>query len=282
MFFAVLRWLSRILELNYIVNYFLFDRLDMCTLVILRRPGNAWPLLLAGNRDEMRERPSASPGRHWEDRPGVVAGLDKLGGGSWMGLNDQGVAAVVMNREGTLGPDPNKRSRGELVLRALDYGHASDAAREMAVLPADDYRPFNLFVGDAQDAFWLRNLGAPRSGKIEVFDVDSGLHLLSARELDDDVDPRIRIYLPRFNRAATPDPAHGNWTAWAALLGSRFYPRGLDPRAAMNIDLPSGFGTVSSSLIALPLASNPQPGAKSLWLYAQGAPDKTPFTRVPL
>ena len=69
----------------------------MCTLVILRRPGHAWPVLIGANRDEMIDRESKPPGRHWPDRPEVVAGLDVLAGGSWLGVNDWGVAAAVLN-----------------------------------------------------------------------------------------------------------------------------------------------------------------------------------------
>jgi uncharacterized protein with NRDE domain len=36
----------------------------MCTLVILRRPGHRWPVLIGANRDEMIDRPSKPPGRH--------------------------------------------------------------------------------------------------------------------------------------------------------------------------------------------------------------------------
>ena len=45
----------------------------MCTLVILRRPRHRWPVLIGANRDEMIDRPSKPPGRHWSDRPEVVA-----------------------------------------------------------------------------------------------------------------------------------------------------------------------------------------------------------------
>ncbi len=254
----------------------------MCTLVILLRPGNDWPVLLAGNRDEMRDRPSGSPARHWQDRPAVVAGLDRLGGGSWMGLNDHGVVAVVMNREGSLGPDPTKRSRGELVLKALEFAEAGEAAQALALLHAASYRPFNLFLGDSRRSFWLRSRGWPRTGRVEVFDVGAGLHLLSARELDDLSHPRTGVYLPRFRGAATPDPDTNNWSDWVALLGSRFYPPELGPRAAMNLDHTSGFGTVSSSLIALPASGDPRPGRKPQWWYAEGAPDEALFTNVPL
>ena len=85
-------------------------------MVILRRPGHRWPVLIGANRDEMIDRPWQPPGRHWPDRPDVVAGLDSLAGGSWLGINDWGVAAAVLNRHGSLGPASERRSRGELVL----------------------------------------------------------------------------------------------------------------------------------------------------------------------
>ena len=100
----------------------------MCTLVVLRRPGDDWPLILGANRDEMIARPWRPPGRHWPDRPEVVAGLDELAQGSWLGINDHGVVAGILNRFGTLGPAPGQRSRGELVLEALDHAVARGAS----------------------------------------------------------------------------------------------------------------------------------------------------------
>src|SRR5205085_12253931 len=100
----------------------------MCTLVILRRPEHAWPVIIGANRDEMIDRPARPPARHWPDRAEVVGGLDELAGGSWLGLNDWGVAAAVLNRHGSLGPAAGRRSRGELLLEALDHADAVSAA----------------------------------------------------------------------------------------------------------------------------------------------------------
>ena len=91
----------------------------MCTVVLLIRPGHAWPLLLAANRDERLDRAWDPPAAHWPDQPDVVAGRDRSGGGTWMGVNQAGVVAAVLNRQGSLGPAPGKRSRGELPLLAL-------------------------------------------------------------------------------------------------------------------------------------------------------------------
>jgi uncharacterized protein with NRDE domain len=129
----------------------------MCSVVILFRPGHRWPALIGTNRDEMLDRPWDPPARHWPDRPGVIAGRDRLAGGSWLGLNDEGVVAGILNRVNTLGPQPGRRSRGELVLEALDHADAADAAWALADLDPRAYRPFNMVIADNRSAFWLRH-----------------------------------------------------------------------------------------------------------------------------
>src|SRR5579864_3854826 len=152
----------------------------MCTLVILRRPGHEWPLLLAANRDEMIGRPWRAPDRHWSDRPEVVGGLDELAHGSWLGLNDHGVVAGILNRFGTLGPAPGQRSRGELVLEALDHADARDAATALTALDPRAYRPFNLIIADNHDAFWLCHADPRGKAPIGVHEIAPGLAMIAA------------------------------------------------------------------------------------------------------
>ncbi len=254
----------------------------MCTVVLLRRPGSPWPLLLAANRDELRSRPWRPPGRHWPDRPEVVAGLDQQAGGSWLGINDHGVVATVLNRVGTLGPETGKRSRGELVLDALDHEDAATAAAALADLEPAAYRPFNLIIADRRDAFWLRHAGVlpsfafrardgslraidpihlpgaglperDRAGAIECHPIPAGLSMLTARELNDPGSPRIAHYLDRWRAAPPPDPGADDWAAWSLLLADRTGPDD-DPRNAMAIVTPGDYGTVCSSLVALSAA----------------------------
>ncbi|HEY0181937.1 MAG TPA: NRDE family protein, partial [Rhodopila sp.] len=101
----------------------------MCTVVVLVRPDL---ILLAANRDERLERPCDPPAAWWDDRPGVIGGRDRLGGGTWMAMNRHGVVATVLNRPGTLGPAIGKRSRGELPLMALEHATAAAAAHSLA------------------------------------------------------------------------------------------------------------------------------------------------------
>ncbi len=228
-------------------------------------------MLLAANRDEMATRPSRPPARHWDDRPDVVAGLDLEAGGSWLGINDYGVAAVVLNRAGSLRQLHGKRSRGELVLEALDHAEADAAANALAELQPAAYQPFNLVVADPRGAFWIRHGGAE---DITVHAIDPGLHMLSATDLDDPAHPRVATYLPRFAAAAVPQPQHNDWHDWSALLTSRDAPEALGPDAAMLLERPDGFRTRSSALIALPAF----PGFENrpIWLHADhGADDET-------
>lgn len=253
----------------------------MCTTVILRRPGHPWPLLLAANRDEMNTRPWLPPGRHWPDRDEVRAGQDTLGGGTWLGLNDDGVAAAVLNRINTLGPAPGLRSRGELPLEALDHAEAAVAADALSHIDPAAYRPFNMVIADAQAAFWLR-AAAGRNGasaRVEVLPLPIGLSMVTAHDCNDEASPRIRRFLPRFRAAAVPDPDHDDWREWITLLSDRIAEPGAGPGSAMNVVTESGFGTVCSSLLALPAPHDAQ-RRRPRWLFANGRPDETPFYPV--
>lgn len=267
----------------------------MCTGVILRRPGHKWPLLFAGNRDEMRDRPSKPPALHWDDRPSVMGGLDVTAGGTWLAVNEHGLLSSVLNRIGSLGPQDGKRSRGELVLEAMEHSDAETAAEALSNLNPAAYRSFNLVIADNRDAFWLRNKGKEDTGEVECFPIPEGLSMISAYDLNDPDSARIRCHLADFQAAEAPDPESeqrddGNfmpsgWEAWHRLLRRDANASGGDPYAAMSVQLDNGFETVSSSLIALPSAEyrNEQPdNARIRWLYANGSPRTASYRRLSL
>src|SRR5579859_5935712 len=152
----------------------------MCTVVLLIRPGHTWPVLLAANRDEMLERAWDPPAAYWPDQPGVTAGRDRSGGGTWMGINRHGVAAAVLNRPGSLGPAAGKRSRGELPLLALAHASAADAAEAIAATDAAAWRSYNLVLADHRGAIFVRGLGR---GRPESRPLLPGLHMVTAHEI---------------------------------------------------------------------------------------------------
>jgi uncharacterized protein with NRDE domain len=224
----------------------------MCTLILLRRPGHDWPVIIAANRDEMIDRPARPPARHWPDRPEVVAGLDELAGGSWLGLNDHGVVAGILNRFGTLGPAPGQRSRGELVLEALDHADALAAALALGEINPRAYRSFNMIIADNRDAFWLRHADMSGTLPVEVRPIAAGLSMIAAGDIDETETPRLVRYRPRFAAAAAPDPGSADWAAWEALLADDQSAAADGPMSALRFVTEGGFATVSSALIALP------------------------------
>lgn len=244
----------------------------MCTVVILRRPAADWPLILGANRDERISRPWKAPGRHWPDRPDVVAGRDELAGGTWLGLNDSGVVASVMNREGSLGPDPHKRSRGELALEALDHADADAAVEALCHLDGAAYRPFNLVVADNRDAYWLKSTG---EGRVVVMPIDTGVSMLTAQDLNDTGNARIAAFLPQFEEAEPPTPEDGRWESWETLMAAE---RPGD-RTSMSIAANDGYGTVCGSLIAVP---RNMPPLCPIWLFCGGRPGSVPYDQVNL
>ncbi len=256
----------------------------MCTAVILRRPDSRWPLMLAGNRDEMRDRPWRAPGRHWADRPQVLGGLDELSGGSWLAVNDWGVLAAVLNRPGSLGPAPDRRSRGELVLEALEHAEARRAAQALGDINPEAYRGFNLVVADAREAFWVRHADEAGLAPARVQAIPEGLSMLTACDLNDiAADPRMRRYLPAFRAARAPDPDRDDWSDWQLILASRAHDPEAGPRGAMTIETEGGFATVCATLVALP--SRPEslddPPRAPVFLFADGPPDRAAFREVP-
>lgn len=253
-------------------------------MVTLRRPDHDWPLIVAANRDEMIDRPWSPPARHWPDRDNVTAGQDTLAGGTWLGINDDGLLAAVLNRSGSLGPDPAFRSRGELPLEALDHAEAEAVAEALFDLDPHAYRPFNLFVGDAREAFWISSVNEYGEPGMRLGDIPVGLSLLTDHDLNDASSPRVSRYLPEFRAAAEPvlseDATQDDWSTWIELLSAREFEGEAGPKGAMNIERSDGFATVCSSLMAIPsMALFPQ---KPRWIFAAGSPDKVPFEPVQL
>ena len=84
----------------------------MCSIILGVEPGRFW---LAANRDELLARPARGP--FWWHQ-GFLAGRDEQAGGTWLGLNQRGLAVGVTNRFGAQ-RHPERGSRGALVVDAL-------------------------------------------------------------------------------------------------------------------------------------------------------------------
>ncbi|HYZ31842.1 MAG TPA: NRDE family protein [Crenalkalicoccus sp.] len=243
----------------------------MCTVIVLRRPGDTWPTLLAANRDERLDRAWDPPAAWWPDRPGVVGGRDRSAGGTWMAASPHGLVAAVLNRPGSLGPAPGKRSRGELPLLALEQPDAAAAAAVLARLSSAEWRPFNMVVADRAAAFFLRGLG---EGPVQTTALPEGVSMVTAQDPNDLASPRTARHLPRFRATTPPDPDRDDWSGWEKLLADDHWEASI--AEALNVPPVGGFGTVCASLVAI--------GAEGAlrWRFAAGRPGAVTFREVAL
>ncbi|HYY53603.1 MAG TPA: NRDE family protein [Myxococcales bacterium] len=118
----------------------------MCTLVLLQRPSEL--LAVSGNRNELLSRPARGP----RVENGILAPRDELAKGSWLGLNRHGLFVCVTNRRGAM-IDPSRKSRGLLVLEALQARSARGLHDALLELRGDRHNGFHLVYADLQDAF---------------------------------------------------------------------------------------------------------------------------------
>ncbi len=86
----------------------------MCLILVAYRAHPDYELLVAANRDEFHDRPTA-PLAFWEDSPHVLAGRDLKEGGTWMGITRAGCFAALTNYRDPRSVQPNAPSRGHLV-----------------------------------------------------------------------------------------------------------------------------------------------------------------------
>ncbi|HXF65541.1 MAG TPA: NRDE family protein [Burkholderiales bacterium] len=150
----------------------------MCLILLAWRAHPAFPLVLAANRDEAYDRPSAAAA-FWPDAPQVYGGRDLDKGGTWLGVSTAGRIAVVTNfRDGRSSPRPDARSRGELTAGFLRGSEDPRDYLARIASRASEYNGFTLIVGDRERLWWYSNRGHG------IGEIAPGVHALSNHLLD--------------------------------------------------------------------------------------------------
>jgi len=147
----------------------------MCLILLAWKADGDYPLVLAANRDEFYDRPSAAAD-FWEEDPDLLAGRDLQEGGTWLGMTRTGRVAALTNYRDPASLKAGAPSRGRLV---VDYlrGRENPAAYLDGIAPAGGYNGFNLLVGNPDELFCFSNRGGRHR-------VEPGIHGLSNRLLD--------------------------------------------------------------------------------------------------
>jgi uncharacterized protein with NRDE domain len=128
----------------------------MCLLVFAFKAHPSYKLILAANRDEFYERPTA-PAEFWDDAPNLLAGKDLKAGGTWLGITTCGKIAAITNYRDPASIKENAPSRGKIVSNYLLGSQNPDEYLESLFNKADHHNGFNLILGDHNDLYWYSN-----------------------------------------------------------------------------------------------------------------------------
>lgn len=149
----------------------------MCLIAFAWKAHPRYRLVLAANRDERHDRPTA-PAAFWEDAPGLFAGRDLKDRGTWTGVTKNGRFAALTNYRDPAEFKAGAPTRGALVANFLREGKSPmDYAESLGAIQYM-YNGFNLLVSDEQSLWYVGNrAGAPQ-------EVQPGIHGVSNALLD--------------------------------------------------------------------------------------------------
>lgn len=221
----------------------------MCLLAFCWNHHPTHPLIVAANRDEFYDRPTA-PAHFWDDAPHVLAGRDQSAGGTWMGITRTGRWAALTNVRNPEGYTPTAPSRGHLVSEYLTASMRPRAYLEQIAAQGERYNGFNLLVGTPNRCLYYSN----HDGVIRT--VSPGTHGLSNHLLDT-AWPKVDRATRRLNRAVTAAPDE-------APEPERLFDLLDDRNPAPDDALPdTGVGLKAERMLSPPFIESPDYGTRS-------------------
>jgi len=206
----------------------------MCLALIALHAHPRYPLVIAANRDEFHAR-AADPAHWWTHE--MLAGRDRVAGGTWFGVTRGGRWALITNFREGVARDPNAPSRGGLVTQALSAADTAIAFAARASVDGQRFHGFNLLMGDGAAGCYSSNRAS--GGKVLARGI-VGLsnHLLDtpwpkvvrgktalARALSRDDDPlaaTFELLADRQQASAGALPVTGVSPQWERILSPIF------------------------------------------------------------
>lgn len=224
----------------------------MCLIVFAYKVHPEYPLILAGNRDEFHDRPSQSLFK-WDTDPAIVAGKDIKGGGTWLGVSENGRIAALTNYRDLQRIKENVPSRGEIIPEFLLSKDDLQPSLNQLEKKSGIYNCFNLIAGSADQLFYLSNHGHSLKA------VEPGVHVISNAALNTPW-PKAKWAFDRF-RSILANGSLESESIFKMLKSSDRYPIEMLPETGLSKEmevavssvfiLTDHYGTRSSSMITI-------------------------------
>lgn len=231
----------------------------MCILILLRGVSASHPIVVGANRDERRDRTSAPPGLWVGERHRILSPRDRVAGGTWLAIDDRGWFAGITNLVGEPAV-PGAPSRGHLPHLALDqFDLDAGVAAVRSAVEARPHSGFQLVVCDGRRTMVVVH----RAGRTDVRDWPEKVLVVTNEHGPGE------LVLPGLGDATAPSLDVDRRLDALAVLLRDSGDGGRHPTLKKGTD----YGTVSSSLIAVPAAV----ATGLVWRYAAGAPDTVPY-----
>ena len=231
----------------------------MCILILVRGLHRDHPIVVGSNRDERTDRKAAPPGLWVGDHHRMLSPRDRLAGGTWLAIDDRGWFAGLTNVAGVV-PVPAAPSRGLLPHLALDEPNLDAAVAMVRQRTTEQlHAGFQLVLCDGVRTVVVRH----RARDLQVIEWREPVLVVTNEHAPGELELRG---LPG---ALGPVPEVARrLDLLAPLLRD---PGDADHHAVCKRG--EGYGTVSSSLLAVPRGRQ----VPLYWRYAAGSPASTAY-----
>jgi len=222
----------------------------MCLVVLAWQAHPRYRLIVAANRDEFHERPTAAVSK-WPAPEDILAGRDLRANGTWLGLDRRRHFGVITNFRELQPPKPEAPSRGALIPRFLQETGGAQAFLARLEPQTAAYSGFNLLLTDSDSLWYASNRAAGFARALPA-----GIYGLSNEFLDTPW-PKLRRVRQGFEAWLSHSASATTAAGLFALLDDR-------TRAPTDEDLPqTGISPEWEQVLSSPFVLHPDYGTRS-------------------
>ena len=225
----------------------------MCLILFSYEKHPQYHLILAANRDEFYERPTA-PLAAWDCTPEIFAGRDLKGQGTWLGITRSGRFAAITNYRDPASIMDDAPSRGLLISNFLKSDEPAESYLAELEKLAAKYNGYNFLAGDLSGLWYYSNRGDG------IYQLSPGHYGLSNHLLDTQW-PKVVAGKSRLKKLLHPDKEIQTDRVFDLLADRTLAPDHQLPNTGVDLEwerilsllfiTSENYGTRSSSIILI-------------------------------